>query len=324
MALKEKYQRSLIKLGNSIAITFPQEWTKGADLKEKSEITLYPIDEKSLLVRSSEKENEKVRRIYHMDGIKKPLRLIRQAILSAFKLNVDEIHLKYNNKIKEEIYELLIDLRREIIGIDFKDVPEYNEFHINFLISISRAPRFHEVIEDLVSVFSAIFQNILTGNLNKTSNLLLEEIDRKYSLGTRILITGLSEYPLSQYQLPIIRFLGDRVILLYIRDFINETLINFQDAEQSVIDIYSDLLKKIPKLLENLIDNYKNNDINIETLSDFQEKLIGLEEQLQSIESTVDHKTCNVRNVIKYYLRGFQVFLDIATTRMIERKVGLV
>ncbi|MBD3337550.1 MAG: hypothetical protein GF353_00485, partial [Candidatus Lokiarchaeota archaeon] len=134
MTLKEKYQRSLIKLGNSIAITFPQEWTKGADLKEKSEITLYPIDEKSLLVRSSEKENEKVKRIYHMDGIKKPLRLIRQAILSAFKLNVDEIHLKYNNKIKEEIYELLIDLRREIIGIDFKDVPEYNEFHINFLI----------------------------------------------------------------------------------------------------------------------------------------------------------------------------------------------
>ncbi len=319
MTLKKKYKRSIIKLGNSKAITFPQEWTKGADLQEKSEITLYPLDNNTLIIRSLEKGKEK--RVYRMDGMKIPIKLIRQAIISAFKLNVDDIYLKYNSQKKEELYELLIELRREIIGIDFKDLPETNEFYINFLLDASKT-NFYEVIEDLVTVFNAIMKNILDGNHNKTSDLLIEEIDRKYSLGTRILITGLAEYPISQYELPIIRFLGDRVILLYIRDFINETLINFENVETTIISKYSNLLIKIPKLLENLIKNY--NKINIETLSQFQEYLFTLEEELNKIEDVSDQKTCNVRNVIKYYLRGFQVFLDIATTRMIENEVGLV
>ncbi len=316
--MKKKYKRSIIKLGNSKAITFPQEWTKGADLKEKSEITLYPIDNKTLVIRSLEKGEEE--RLYRLDGVKMPIKLVRQAVLSAFKLNIDDIYLKYNSRKKQELYELLINLRREIIGIDFKDIPETNEFYINFLLDVSKTA-FYDVIDDLVSVFRAIIKNIVQGNDNETSDLLLDEIERKYSLGTRILITGLSKYPISSSELPTIRFLGDRVVLLYIRDFINEALVNFRDIPHQVIIKYSDILMKIPKLLEELIQNYNN--INLENISEFQDYIIELEQDLEEKEFKSDQVICHIRNVIKYYLRGFSVFFDIAITRMIEAEVGI-
>ncbi|TFG01085.1 MAG: hypothetical protein EU541_00405 [Promethearchaeota archaeon] len=316
--LKSKYKRSIIRLGNSKAITFPQEWTKIAELKEKSEITLYPIDDKTLVIRSLEKGKE--HRIYRMDGIKMPIKLVRQAILSAFKLNIDDIYLKYNSQKKQHLYELLINLRREIIGIDFKDMPDSDQFYINFLLDASKTA-FYDVVEDLVSVFHVIIKNIVEGNVNETSDLLLDEIERKYSLGTRILITGLSKYPISSSELPTIRFLGDRVVLLYIRDFINEALMNFKDIPHNVIKKYSGLLLKIPELLEELIKNYHN--INLETISEFQDYLIELEEDLKEKEFSSDQEICHIRNVIKYYLRGFSVFFDIAITRMIESEVGI-
>lgn len=316
--LKSKYKRSIIRLGNSKAITFPQEWTKIAELKEKSEITLYPIDDKTLVIRSLEKGEE--HRVYRMNGVKMPIKLVRQAILSAFKLNIDDIYLKYNSEKKQELYELLISLRREIIGIDFKDLPKNNEFYINFLLDASKTA-FYDVIEDLVSVFHTIIKNIVEGKEEETRDLLLDEIERKYSLGTRILITGLSKYPITSSELPTIRFLGDRVVLLYIRDFINEALVNLKDIPYDVIKKYSDLLLKIPRLLEEIFENYNN--INLETVAEFQDYIINLEEDLKKKEFTSDQEICHIRNVIKYYLRGFSVFFDIAITRMIESEVGI-
>ena len=57
--LKDKYVRSVIKLGNSKAITFPQDWAINADLVEKSEVSLYPLDEKTIIIRAFDKESPK-------------------------------------------------------------------------------------------------------------------------------------------------------------------------------------------------------------------------------------------------------------------------
>ncbi|MFO7798043.1 MAG: AbrB/MazE/SpoVT family DNA-binding domain-containing protein [Promethearchaeati archaeon] len=316
--IKNKYKRSIIKLGNSKAITFPQEWTKEADLQEKSEITLYPVDKKTLVVRVQEKSEEKI--VYRINSDQMPIKLVRQAIISAFKLNVDYIYLKYKTSNKEKLYELLIELRREIIGIDFKDVPNTNEFYINFLLDASKTT-FHEVLVDLVNVFETIIRNIVKSEQDKISDLLLDEIDRKYSLGTRILVTGLAEYPVSRNKFPIIRFLGDRVVLLYVRDFINEALINLQGIPDQIISNYSDLLLKVPDLLNALIENYNN--INLESISEFQNYMIELQDQLENTEFGTDQTKCHIKNVIQYYLNSFKNFFDIAITRMIESDIGM-
>ena len=56
--LKDKYVRRVIKLGNSYAMTFPQDWATQSELKEKTEIFLFPLDEKTLVIKSQEKKGE--------------------------------------------------------------------------------------------------------------------------------------------------------------------------------------------------------------------------------------------------------------------------
>lgn len=322
---KEKYMRNIIKLGNSKAVTFPQEWTEAAQLKEKSEVSMYPINEKTIMIVAHEEEEKRILRIAPFnDDDTWSLELLNQAIISAFKLNVDEIYIKYNEKNQGELYELLIKLRQEIIAIDFKDITENNEFYITFLLDTSKKDLI-DVLKDLAGVFSQIIENIVESARNKIETieiknyeLILAEIDRKYSLGTRILITGLSEYHLSRgyRNLPIIRFLGNRVVLLYIRDFINESF-RFQKLPTEIIVKYSKILTEIPNLLFNLINNFDN--FNIQTISAFQEKLDELRENFKKIpyEDTFGLELL-VRSIIKYYLSSFSNFFDIGITRMIE------
>ena len=329
--LKKKYVRSIIKLGNSKAITFPQEWTKLAELKDKSEIkegeiigasevSLYPIDDKSILIRVSDKEREQT--VLRLNGNKWPLKLIKQAIISAFKINVDEIYVKYNEDNQEDLYELLINLQREIIGFDFKNLSDTQDYYINFLLDTSKAP-FQDVLMDLANIFHTIIKNVIEGTNKKSNNLLLTEIGRKYSLGRRILVTGLSEYPTSKgyRNMPVIQFLGNRVVLLYVRDFINESL-NLHNFSKDIIAKYSDLLSRIPSLLISMINNYDN--INLKTISEVQDDLINLDSMLDKIHLGETFEELEIRNTIKYFLNSFQTFFDIGITRLIEFEIGMI
>lgn len=319
--MRKKYIRSIIKLGNSKAITFPQDWTKEANLKEKAEISIYIIDNKTIIIRTIDEKEQKT--VFKIDGNKWAIKLIKQGVISAFKLGINEIYISYNDDNYNELNELLIDLRSEIIGLDFKELTESNEFLIIFLLDTSKT-NFTDVLMDLANVFYIIIKNVIEGITKKKKKLLLNEIDRKYSLGTRILITGLSAYPISKVysNLPVIRFLGDRVVLLYIRDFINESL-NLQNLPLEIIKKYSELLLKIPKFLINLIENYNN--INLETISNFQEYLIKLHSILEAIDFEMDSNIeLQIRNTINYFLNSFENFFDIGITRMIESEIGMV
>ena len=152
--------------------------------------------------------------IFNIDANIWPFQLMKQAILSAFKLNIDEIYISNAEKNQEELYELLVDLRREIIGLDFKSKNE-NEFTINFLLD-SRKTDVPEVLSDLANTFNVIIKKIIEGTLKKNNEILLAEIDRKYSLGTRILITGLSELMLRSIHGAKLRFIpsSDRVLAM--------------------------------------------------------------------------------------------------------------
>lgn len=319
--MRKKYIRSIIKLGNSKAITFPQDWTKEANLKEKAEISIYTIDNKTIIIRTIDEKEQKT--VFKIDGNKWAIKLIKQGVISAFKLGINEIYISYNDDNYNDLNELLIDLRSEIIGLDFKELAESNEFLIIFLLDTSKT-NFTDVLMDLANVFYIIIKNVIEGITKKKKKLLLNEIDRKYSLGTRILITGLSAYPISKVysNLPVIRFLGDRVVLLYIRDFINESL-NLQNLPLEIIKKYSELLLKIPKFLINLIENYNN--INLESISNFQEYLIKLHSILEAIDFEMDSNIeLQIRNTINYYLNSFENFFDIGITRMIESEIGMV
>lgn len=318
--LKKKYVRRVIKLGNSFAMTFPQDWTQQSNLKEKSEVVLYPIDNNSIVIKTSGKDKQKT--VLNIDSNNWPIPLIRHALISAFKLNVDEIFIKYKDENQEKIFALLIDMRGEMIGMAFKEIIQENKYYIYFLLDTSKTT-FKEELLGLIEVFDVIIKNVIEGSLNKNSNLLLTEIDRKYALGRRILITGLSEYPISKgyRNFPVIRYLGDRVVLLKTRDFINEAL-NLGNFPSDIIKKYSDLLSRIPSLLVNIIENYDN--INLETISSFHDYLIKLSKSLEKIKIGETFEELELRNTIKYFLNSFQAFFDIGMTRLIESEIGMI
>ena len=316
---KEKYVRSVIKLGNSHAITFPQDWTKEAKLKEKSEVTIYPIDESSIVIKTGDKEKQKT--VLNI-SLEWTIDLIKQALISAFKLDVNEIYIQLSNKNHDDIFDLLTQLRGEMIGMDFKELPDTNQFLVYFLTDTSKKT-FKDVLMELINTFSRIINNVIEGKTKKNNELLLAEIDRKYSLGRRILITGLSDYPVSKsyHNLPVIQFLGNRVVLIYVKDFINESL-NLQHFPSTVIKNYSDLLIKIPKLLIDIVNNYDN--INLDTVSKFYDDLNNLRSIFTKIKPGDTFEEVELRNSIKYFLNSFQNFFDIGMTRLIETEIGMV
>ena len=319
--LKDKYIRSIISLGNSKAMTFPQEWTSLANLGDKSEVKLYPIDENTLIIRAGDLNEPKRFQI----GEEWPIQLIKQAIISAFKLNVDEVLIKYNEKTEDSLNEKLIELGSDLIGLDYKNIVDSQEFYIRFLVDPSKTT-LPEILMDLSNVFLSIIKNIIEGTregTRKKNDFLLAELEKKYHLGRRILITGLSDFPLKGLKnTPTIRFLGDRVVLLYIRDFIYEALV-LQSISPKIIKKYSKSLLRIPNLLKDVINNYNN--INLNSISEFKTYLDKLKNNLTDIEyDPTNNEEMEVRNVIKYYLHSFSNFFDIGITRLIESLIGIV
>lgn len=317
--LKKKYVRSVIKLGNSKAITFPQDWTERAGLEEKSEVIIYPIDDSSIVIKTADKDKQKT--VLNI-GLEWPIELIKQALISAFKLDVNEIYIKYSNKNQDEIFDLLTQSRGEIIGMDFKELSDTGQFLIYFLTDTSKS-KYIDVLMELINTFRRIINNVIEGKTKKNNELLLAEIDRKYSLGRRILITGLSDYPVSKgyRNLPVIQFLGNRVVLIYVKDFINESL-NLQYFPSSIIKKYSDILIRIPTLLIDIVNNYDN--INLNTISEFYNELNNLSYIFNKIKPGETFEELELKKSIKYFLNSFQNFFDIGITRLIETEIGMV
>jgi hypothetical protein len=180
------------------------------------------------------------------------------------------------------------------------------------------------VLFDLVNVFDTIVRRVIDGTLKESVNLILAEIDKKYYLGTRILIVGLLDYPITKgfRKIPIIRFLGDRVILLYVKDFINESL-NLEHIQPDLIRKYSNLLTEIPNLLLEIVKNYSN--LTLEIISGFQDYLNKVQNDFYEIQTNTNlsNEEQQIRDIIKYFLNSFQSFFDIAITRLIEAEVGI-
>lgn len=318
-SLKEEYIRSIIKLGNSKAITFPQEWADRAGLEYKSEVIIYPIDDSSVVVKTMKKAKQKT--ILNI-GIEWPMNIIKQALISAFKLDVNEIYIKYDGKKHDKIFDLLVQLRSEMIGMDFRELEDSNQYLLYFLTDTSRK-RFKDVLMELINAFKRIIDDVSKGIMKKKSEVLLAEIDRKYLLSRRILITSLAEYPLSKYyrNLPVIQYLGNRVVLLYVKDFINEAL-NLQNYPPPLLQKYSTLLQHIPILFIEIVTNYDT--INLKTISQFYNELDDLRKRLNKMKPSDTFEEYELRNSITYFLNSFKNFFDIGITRLIEKQIGLV
>ena len=317
MTLEKKYERSIIKLGNSMAITFPREWFKITNLKEHSKIFIYPVNDNTLILNTiEEKEKEQILKI---DGSKWAVELIKQSIISAFKLNIDKLHLKYNDKNYEKIYILLTELQRQIIGLEFQNLNASQKFCIKFLVDSSKTT-LKEVLLDLINLSDVFIKKICEDESENNYELLMEEFNRRHYLGTRIIIYRMvqNHFVNDNLNFSTIQFLIDRVALLYLEEFIYNTL-KLKELPKNFIMKYSDFLKKFPRFLYDLINNY--DEMDLYTIQQIEENLKNLRVELNELLIDVNIEELQLKSIIEYYFKITEDFVSIQLNKALEAKI---
>ena len=61
----------------------------------------------------------------------------------------------------------------------------------------------------------------------------------------------------------------------------------------------------------------------LEIISNFQENLLKLNSERQSIQFKENEEEHQIRNIIVYFLNSFKNYFDIGITRLIESKIGM-
>ncbi len=317
MAKIKNYERSVIKLGNSMAITFPQEWFINTPLKEHSKVLVYPINDDTLVIhRNNFKEGPS---ILKLDVSKWPSKLIEQVILTAFKLNIEELFLNYNFFNKQDYYDMVNKLQRELIGFDSSISEEKNEICIRFLLDSSKT-KLPEILIEIFRIFKEFMENLMDESLNLEESTYLEKFSRKYYLGMRSLIGTLLKYPDLEISIkrPIIRTLGDRITILYSKELMDYAF-QLMKLPKNILKKYSELLIEISKLYLKIIEKYNN--INTDTMWEFQSTLDVLADDFKKIEYENNLEDTKIRGIIERYFTIFVDLLEITITRVIESEI---
>ncbi len=315
MNKNKNYERNVIKLGNSMAITFPQEWFSKTNLKEHSKVIVYPFNDDTLIIHSYGYKEELSE--LNLDIREWPSNLIEQVILTAFKLNIEKLYLKYNFKDKQDYYNLINKLQRKIIGFDSNFLNgDDNEICIRFLLDTSQTT-LPEIIVEIFNMFKEFMETLIENNFDVKKSIFIEKFARKYYLGMRILLGTLNKYPNMEQMVkrPIIRTLGDRISILYAKQVMDYAyqLIKFS---KEILTKYSDLLIEISNFFLLIIKGY--NDIKLETLWEFQNNLDSLKKNYVKIKYDENPEEINIWRIIDSYFNILDNLMELTITRVIE------
>ncbi|MFX1256797.1 MAG: hypothetical protein ACFFAN_02980 [Promethearchaeota archaeon] len=314
MTIEKKYERSVIKLGNSMAMTFPREWFKTTNLKEHSKIFIYPINDNTLILNTIEKKKKKL--ILKIDGCKWYVELIKQLIISAFRLNVDKLYLKYNDRNYKRLYIILTELQRQLIGLDFQNLNTSQKFCIKFLVDSSKIT-LREVLLDLMNLCEIFIKKIFEDKNENNYDILMEEYLRRYHLGTRIIVYSISQnhYINNNLNSSTIQFLTDQVALLQLKEFIYNTL-KLKELPKNLIIKYSEFLKKFPKFLTDLIKNY--NEIDLQTIQHIGENLVNLRFEFDELLVEMNIEKLQLKSIIECYFKIIEDFISIYLNKALD------
>ncbi|MFW9989008.1 MAG: hypothetical protein ACFFC3_10155 [Candidatus Odinarchaeota archaeon] len=319
MVYSRSFERSIIKLGNSMAITFPQEWFQNSDLQEHSKVFVLPIDDDTLIIQKNNYLDSDS--ILHLDLTKWPSELSEQLILTAFKLNVDKLFVKYNLKKNKQDYLVMINkLQRKIIGFDYSISSDNNGINIRFLLDSTKTT-LPEILIELYSTLKEFIIGVLDNSMVIDQGIYQEKFDRKYHLGIRLLLGTLLKYPKLEGSInrPIIRTLGDRITLLYSKELMNYAL-KLKNVPKEILDKYSLILIDFSDLILSIIEKY-NNNIKEVLLISFQKKIDKLKKSLDTIDLEIKQEENMIRNIISRFFSICTDLIEISITRILEAKL---
>jgi flagellar biosynthesis/type III secretory pathway chaperone len=322
--IRKYLKRKVIKLGNSYAVTYPEDFIKSlADENEeiaKSTVHCYKINPRSILIRKDEAESEKT--ILNIDISKFPIELVGNLINNAQKLNVNTVNLDYQ---EDHQYDLLISILNE-----FKITPIFNENRITFDLSKNILYKFSDQLKGMTHHFSKIIELSVkfsgkptTPDKISTIDDYMSNLNRNYKEALSTLIKILNNFYLHSENgmSNIINTLGNRVLISHIKNISKSASNLFYSKNTEEFTKYMKIIESFPGILKKEISMAtKSNEINeINDLSKILEEKESLMISLKSVNGTVNEEI--IFNVVKSILEALKDIMGIILTRWVEDSV---
>lgn len=323
--IRKYLKRKIIKLGNSYAVTYPEDFIKSLadDDKEiaKSTVHCYKINPRSILIRKEEAESEKT--ILNIDISNFPMELLGNLINNAQKLNINTVNINYQ---EDDQCDLLISKLNE-----FNITPIFNENKITFDFSKNILYKFSDRLKGMTQLFSKIIGLSIKFSGEDTYPDKIKVIDdymsnlnRSYNEALSTLIKILNNFYLHSENgmSNIINTLGNRVLLSHIKN-ISESASNlfyYKNSEEFIK--YIEIIKSFPDILKKEISlAIKSNEIN--EINDLNKILKEKENLMISLKAngtgTVNEEI--IYNIVKSILGALKDIMSIILTRWVEDSV---
>lgn len=321
--IRKYLKRKIIKLGNSYAVTYPEDFIKSLadDDKEiaKSTVHCYKINSRSILIRKEKAESEKT--ILNIDISKFPIELLGDLIKNAQKLNINTVNIDYQ---EDDQYDLLISKLNE-----FNITPIFTVNKITFDLSKNILYKFSDRLESMAQLFSKIIGLSISEevtNLDKIKVIddYLSNLKRHYDEALSTLIKILNNFYLHNENgmSNIINTLGNRVLLSHIKNMSESASNLFYYKNSEEFKSYMEIFENFPNILKDEIAlSIKSNEINeINNLNIIFKKketlLIGLKAK--------GTKTVNeeiIFSIVRSILGALKDIMGIILTRWVENSV---
>ncbi len=323
--IRKYLKRKIIKLGNSYAVTYPEDFIKSLadDDKEiaKSTVHCYKINSRSILIRKEKAESEKT--ILNIDISKFPIELLGDLIKNAQKLNINTVNIDYQ---EDDQYDLLISKLNE-----YKITPIFTKNKITFDLSKNILYKFSDQLKGMTQHFSKIIGLSIkfSGKLTTPDKIsiiddYMSNLNRNYNEALSTLIKILNNFYLhSEIGMSnIINTLGNRVLISHIKNSSESASNLFYYKDSKEFKNYMKIIESFPEILRNEIslatksnEIYEINDLN---------KILKKKEVLMISLKANGTGTVNeeiIFSIVRSILGALKDIMGIILTRWVENSV---
>lgn len=339
---KKYIQRNIIKLGSSLAVTFPKEFFKSFRMDDKDDdegfknivVHAYKVDPNSILIKKYKADLEQQR--LDIDTNSFPIELLENLLISARKLNVNEINIYYQEKDYDKCLE--------IVNKFGSPVHSENKMTLD-LSKIYKEFKFSDQVMGMIKNFSKIIDHIMDegkiidSDMKKIIETYLKSIESSYNEALRVLIIRLKNYYLwedhpeegqSGFGMSnIINTLGNRVLIAYLKDVSVAAANLFYSKASKEIAKYLPIIKIFPDLLKEEVELLLSPLIQskIEEINNYKTRVLEIRKKYNRL---VPDKNQNypineyiINSIIDHIFDIIIELIGIILTRWIEKSVKL-
>lgn len=335
---RKNITRNIIKLGSSLAITFPRDFLQSfryqnGDMKSIKDVKVhaYKVDPGSIIIRKTKAESEV--QILDLNVSDFPIDLLENLLISARKLNINKVNIIY----EEQDYEKCLEIVNKF------GPPIHDDGVMSLDLSRHYRPqKFQDQIVGMIKNFSKIIENIvddseITENKKRSINTYLNSINSSFNEALRVLIIQLRNFYVYSEDHEengtgthnIINTLGNRVLISHIKNISTSAANLFYTKETDDIQVYLENIEMFPDFLDKEIDLVLSKDLS-ERVSEINELRQVMERSREEFKESIPDEPERysvtdevISTTVNFIYDSLFDILNLILTRWIENSVNI-